>query len=406
LIASGVLMEEMSGRAELRNQTPLLALRDPALRLLAMLQDLDPAVAAFTCACVLVDRRRAVGDGGLQRRTPRREVSPSRRRRYSRATMHTQDLSRWKHGHTFAAGQGTSGERRTRWVVGITLAMMAGEIVAGLAFGSMALLADGWHMGTHAAALGLAVFAYRYARRHAADPRYSFGTGKVGALGGFASAVGLAVVALVVFGESVARLASPVAIRFDEAIAVALLGLAINVGCALLLRDDHHHHGGDDHDDDHDHHHEPAHRDHNLRAAYLHVLADALTSVLAIAALVAGRTFGWTWMDPVMGIVGALVIARWSFGLLRDTSAVLLDAEVTSSRREAIRRSLEAHADNRVADLHVWRVGPRHLAVIASVVTAQPREPAHYRRMLAAFDDLVHVTIEVHACEAHGDRAA
>jgi cation diffusion facilitator family transporter len=279
----------------------------------------------------------------------------------------------------------------------------------------MALLADGWHMGTHAAALGVAVFAYRYARRHAADPRYSFGTGKVGALGGFASAVGLAVVSLVVFGESVSRLASPVVIRFDEAIAVAVLGLAVNVGCALLLRDDHHDHARDHdhphHEHDHDAAHEHgdgdaepahAHRDHNLRAAYLHVLADALTSVLAIVALLAGRTFGWTWMDPVMGIVGSMVIARWSFGLLRDTSAVLLDAEVASSRRDAMRAAIEAHEGNRVADLHVWRVGPRHLAAIISVVTAVPREPTHYRRLLGEFDDLAHVTVEVHACDATG----
>jgi cation diffusion facilitator family transporter len=327
--------------------------------------------------------------------------------------MHTEDLSSWQHGHAFAAGEGTSGERRTRWVVAITLAMMAGEIVAGLAFGSMALLADGWHMGTHAAALGVALFAYRYARRHAADPRYSFGTGKVGALGGFASAVGLAVVAMVVFAESVSRLASPVAIRFDEAIAVALLGLAVNVGCALLLREDpehDHHHGQHEHDHHvHDHGHQDDHahhRDHNLRAAYLHVLADALTSVLALLALLAGRTFGWTWMDPVMGIVGSVVIARWSLGLLRDTSAVLLDAEVTSSRREAIRSALESHADIRVADLHVWRVGPRHLAAIVSVVTADPREPDHYRRMLGAFRDLSHVTVEVHACAAGRERSA
>jgi cation diffusion facilitator family transporter len=320
--------------------------------------------------------------------------------------MRTDDLSRWEHGHAFVADRGTSGEQRTRWVVGITLAMMVGEIVAGLAFGSMALLADGWHMGTHAAALGVAVLAYRYARSHAADPRYSFGTGKVGALGGFASAVGLAVVALVVFGESVARLARPVAIRFDEAIAVAVLGLVVNVGCALLLRDHHDHRPGDDrgHGEAHgdERRGEPAHvhRDHNLRAAYLHVLADALTSVLAILALLAGRGFGWTWMDPVMGIVGSAVIARWSFGLLRDTSAVLLDAEVASSLREAIRLAIEAQADNRVADLHVWRVGPRHLAAIVSVVTSQPRDPAHYRAQLGAFDDLVHVTVEVHACGA------
>ena len=309
--------------------------------------------------------------------------------------MHTTDLAPWQHDHGFAAGHGSRGERRTRWVVGITLVMMTGEIVAGLAFGSMALLADGWHMGTHAAALGVAVFAYRYARKHATDPRYSFGTGKVGALGGFASAVGLAVVAAFVFGESVARLAQPVAIRFDEAIGVAVLGLAVNIACALLLRDDDHEHGHHPHGYEHEAH---AHRDHNLRAAYLHVVADALTSVLAIVALLAGKTLGFTWMDPVMGIVGSIVIARWSLGLMRDTSAVLLDAEVAASRREAIRAVLEAQDDNRVSDLHVWRVGPRHLAAIVSVVTAEPRGAAHYKELLGGFEDLVHVTVEVHAC--------
>jgi cation diffusion facilitator family transporter len=312
-------------------------------------------------------------------------------------------------------------------VVGITLAMMVGEIAAGSAFGSMALLADGWHMGTHAAALGVAVFAYAYARRHAGDPRYTFGTGKVGALGGFASAVGLAVVALLVLAESAARLASPVTIRFDEAIAVAVLGLLVNLGSALLLRGADHHghdhgHRHRDHDRDHDHGHDHAHdpghghdhatgahaqrhRDHNLRAAYLHVLADALTSVLAIVALVTGRSLGWTWMDPVMGIVGAAVIARWSYGLLRDTSAVLLDGEVEQARRRAIAEAIEGGGEDRVADLHVWRVGPRHLAAILSVVTHSPRPPSHYRALLAPFPDLVHVTVEVNACAA-GERPA
>ncbi|MGE5413267.1 MAG: CDF family Co(II)/Ni(II) efflux transporter DmeF [Syntrophomonadaceae bacterium] len=328
--------------------------------------------------------------------------------------MHLEQLDRWTHRHDYGAGA-HEGERRTRWVVGITLAMMVGEIIAGSAFGSMALLADGWHMGTHAAALGVAVFAYVYARRHAGDPRYTFGTGKVGALGGFASAVGLAVVALLVLGESVMRLSSPVSIRFDEAIAVAVLGLLVNLGCALLLREhDHGHDHADEHDDDdgHDHAHghdhgHTEHHDHNLRAAYLHVLADALTSVLAITALLAGRTLGWTFMDPVMGIVGSLVIARWSWGLLRDTSHVLLDGEIAAARREAIARAVEADADNRVADLHVWRVGPRHLAAIVSVVTHAPREPSHYRALLGAFPDLAHVTVEVNGCgEGQGDRSA
>jgi cation diffusion facilitator family transporter len=304
--------------------------------------------------------------------------------------MHLNELNRWQHEHSFGTEARTHGERRTRWVVALTLAMMVVEILAGTLFGSMALLADGWHMGTHAAALSVAVFAYAYARRHARDPHYSFGTGKVGALGGFASAVGLGVIALMVLGESLLRLASPVAIRFDEAIGVAIVGLAVNIGCALLLRDHEdlpHGEGGA-----HDHH------DHNLRAAYLHVLADALTSLLAILALGTGKLLGWTWMDPLMGIAGAIVIARWSYALLRDTSGVLLDAEVAEERRRAIRAAVESEADNRIADLHLWRVGPRHLAAVVSVITHEPQEPAHYRRLLAPFRDLVHVTVEVQRC--------
>jgi cation diffusion facilitator family transporter len=305
------------------------------------------------------------------------------------------------HGHTFETDRPVEGERRTRWVVAITVAMMVAEIVAGTVFRSMALLADGWHMGTHAAALGVAVFAYAYARRHAADPRYSFGTGKVGALGGFASAVGLAVVAVLVLIESLGRLATPVTIRFDEAIAVATIGLAVNLLCAWLLRGEEHGHGHDhDHGHGHGHddhgHHDHGHHDHNLRAAYLHVLADALTSVFAIVALTTGRLLGWTFMDPVMGIVGALVIARWSLGLLRDSSAVLLDAEVDAGRRAAIRAALEVDGD-RVSDLHVWRVGPRHHAAIVAVVTSGERSPSAVRERLRAFPDLAHVTVEVQA---------
>ncbi|WP_242339970.1 MULTISPECIES: CDF family Co(II)/Ni(II) efflux transporter DmeF [Anaeromyxobacter] len=341
--------------------------------------------------------------------------------------MHAESVESWRHEHAFVGQEPARAERRTRWVVGLTLAMMVAEIAAGMLFRSMALLADGWHMGTHAAALSVAAFAYAYARRHAADPRYTFGTGKVGALGGFASAVGLAVIAFLVLAESSVRLASPVSIRFDQAILVACIGLAVNLFCAFLLREDHGHDHGHAHDHDHDQDHEedPAHdhpgpgdpgaghahasrhghRDHNLRAAYLHVLADALTSVFAIVALLAGKTLGWTWMDPVMGIVGALVIARWSVGLLRDTSAVLLDAEVAPGRREEIRSALEEGGD-RLADLHVWRVGPRHLGAIVSVVTEDPRPPAAYKQRLARFPDLAHVTVEVHRCEAGGSRGA
>ncbi len=312
--------------------------------------------------------------------------------------MHTQTLEHWEHHHTFGTDERKGAERRTWWVIGLTAVMMAVEITAGIVFGSMALLADGWHMGTHAAALGITVFAYSYARRHAADRRYSFGTGKVGALGGFASAVGLAVIAILVFGESAVRVASPVGIRFDEAIAVAIVGLMVNVVSAIILRDHDHGHG---HGHEHAHEHSEsahAHHDHNLRGAYLHVMADAMTSVLAIIALLAGKQLGWVWMDPAMGIVGSIVIARWSYGLLRDTGNVLLDAEVSSAQRQAIRAAIEADADNRVADLHLWRVGPRHLAAIVAVVSHTPRPPEHYKALLRDHRDVVHVTVEVHEC--------
>ena len=308
--------------------------------------------------------------------------------------MHIHSLDRWRHHHTFGTDERRGAERRTWWVIGLTATMMTVEIAAGMVFGSMALLADGWHMGTHAAALGITVFAYAYARRNADNPRYSFGTGKVGALGGFASAVGLAVVAVMVLGESAFRLASPVAIHFDEAIAVAVVGLIVNLVSAYILRDRPEHGAGEGHQDHHHHHH---HHDHNLRGAYLHVIADALTSVLAIAALVTGKHLGWVWMDPVMGIVGSVVIARWSYGLLRDTGGVLLDAEVASERRDAIRAAIEADADNRVADLHIWRVGPRHFAAILSVVSHNPQPPDHYKGLLTEHADLVHVTVEVHS---------
>jgi cation diffusion facilitator family transporter len=308
--------------------------------------------------------------------------------------MHAINLERWQHTHTFGTDVPASGERRTRWVIALTAIMMVLEIAAGVAFGSMALLADGWHMATHAAALTITVFAYVYARRHAGSEEYSFGTGKVGALGGFGSAVGLAVVALYVLVESTERLFVPTAIHFDEAIYVAVVGLLVNLGSAFLLRehhehDDHHEHGHEDH---HEHH------DHNLRAAYFHVLADALTSVLAIIALTAGKLVGWRWMDPVMGLVGSIVIARWSYALLRDSGRVLLDAEVGEQRRSSVKAALEVDDDTRVADLHLWRVGPRHLAAIISVVTHEPKEPEHYKARLQGHDDLVHLTVEVHRC--------
>ncbi len=305
-------------------------------------------------------------------------------------------VERWRHGHDFNLDT-QEGERRTRLVVILTACMMVVEIAAGYLFGSMALLADGWHMGTHVAALSIAVFAYRYARRHADNPRFSFGTGKVTALGGFASAVALAVVAMMMGLESVGRLVAPETIRFDEAIVVAVIGLVVNLVSAWLLQggDAGHHHGGHDHHHDHTAHH---HHDHNLRAAYLHVLADALTSVLAIVALVAGKLLGWVWMDAFMGLVGAALITRWAYGLVGETSGVLLDSSPSEDTLSRIRRALEADADNQVTDLHVWRLGPRDLGAIVSLVTHHPREPEHYKALLAHLPELGHVTVEVNRC--------
>ncbi len=324
--------------------------------------------------------------------------------------MHEHEPHRFEHHHAFGTDGRAAGERRTWWVIGLTFTMMTAEIWAGTVFGSMALLADGWHMGTHAAALSITVFAYIYARRHSKDRRYSFGTGKVGALGGFASAVGLAVVALLVLADSLSRLVTPESIRFNEAIFVAAVGLLVNLASAALLhegREGHHHHGhASSEHGGHGGYGEHVHHDHNLRGAYLHVMADALTSVLALLALTAGKFLGWVWMDAMMGVVGSLVIAHWSYGLLRDTSRVLLDAELSDAKRAAIRRAIEASDDNRVVDLHVWRVGPKHLAAILSIVTHHPKEPGHYKRLLAGQTDIVHLTVEVLRCPGEGSLAA
>jgi cation diffusion facilitator family transporter len=307
--------------------------------------------------------------------------------------MHIHTLHHWKHSHRFNV-EDRHGERNTRRVILLTLSMMIVEITAGYLFGSMALLADGWHMGTHAVALGITAFAYFYARRHSDNPNYSFGTGKVGVLGGFASAVVLGVIALLMGIESIQRLFLPQPIRFNEAIAVAFVGLAVNVISAFLLQEKDHH--------DHGHDHRPAKkfRDHNLRAAYLHVLADALTSVLAIIALSTGKAFGWVWMDPIMGIVGALIISRWSYGLLIDSGRVLLDRDVNPEAVEEIRSKIESDADNRVSDIHVWRVGTHHLSAIVSIVTHYPKSPDYYKKLLADYDEIAHVTVEVNPCDS------
>ena len=305
------------------------------------------------------------------------------------------------HRHVFLGAEHQRNERRVWLVIALTASMMVAEILAGKLYGSMALVADGWHMSTHAGAMLITALAYGYARRHAANPRFSFGTGKMGDLAGFASAVVLAIVALLIAWESFLRLTNPVPIRFEQAIAVAVIGLVVNLVSARLLHGGpgHHHHG---HDHRHDHHH--ADHDHgrhghdnNLRAAYLHVLADALTSVLAIAALLVGRSYGWLWADPAMGVVGALVIARWSWGLIRDAGGVLLDAPAEGPQvRQEIEDILAATGDT-LKDLHVWQVGPGHFAAIVSVAPATPQPAQHYKALLLPVHELSHVTVEVQA---------
>ena len=280
--------------------------------------------------------------------------------------------------------------------------MMVGEIAAGSFFGSMALLADGWHMGTHAAALGIAGAAYLFARRQSGNARFSFGTGKFGDLAAFSSALILGIIAIQIAYESVLRLISPVPIVYGEAIAVACLGLAVNLVSAWLLRGSHDHHHGHahahdhDHDHDHDHHHHH-HRDNNFRAAYVHVLADAATSVLAIAALVIAMLSGWTWTDPAVGLIGSVVIASWAYTLIRDAGSVLLDVSFDKKLERAIRARLEK-GDDRVTDLHVWQLGPGHCAAVISLVSDAPLQPAIYKERLHDLKGLSHVTVEVERC--------
>jgi cation diffusion facilitator family transporter len=312
--------------------------------------------------------------------------------------MHHDNLQHWQHAHAFGQDRKRPGELRAFIVIAITAVMMIVEITAGVIFGSMALLADGLHMASHAVALSINAFAYVYARRNAHSAKYSFGTGKVNALGGFTGAVLLALFALMMAVESIGRFVSPVAIAFDQAIFVAVIGLLINGASVLILghkqdQDAHQHHHNH-HDHDHAPHH---HHDHNLQSAYFHVLADALTSLLAIFALLAAKYAGLVWMDPLMGIVGAILVARWSLGLLRTTSAVLLDEQGPEAIRTRIRESIEDD-DSSVADLHLWSIGPNIYGVIVSVVAHDPRSPEHYKALIPANLGLEHVTVEVHSC--------
>lgn len=307
--------------------------------------------------------------------------------------MHKNDLSPWHHTHSFGQEQKRPGEARTIAVILITGAMMVIEIAAGAVFHSMALLADGLHMASHAAALSISAFAYIYARRHAHDERFSFGTGKVNALGGYTGAILLAVFALLMAYESVIRLLHPVAIIFNQAIGVAVLGLLVNGVSVFILghEDDHAHELHEQNGAGHGHHH-----DHNLRAAYFHVLADALTSILAILALLSGKYFGFVWMDPLMGIVGAILVARWSLGLLRSTTAVLLDTQASQHIQDAIREAIEFREDERIADLHLWTIGPNIYAAEIVVVAHDPLPPNEYKGRIPSDLGLEHVSVEVH----------
>ncbi|MEQ8733283.1 MAG: CDF family Co(II)/Ni(II) efflux transporter DmeF [Rhodospirillaceae bacterium] len=307
--------------------------------------------------------------------------------------MHTEAQDHWAHDHTFGQDQRKPGETRTWIVIALTAVTMVVEIWAGLKYGSMALLADGLHMASHASALCIAAFAYVYARKQANDPRFSYGTGKVNSLAGFASAVLLAAFAFLMAWESVQRLISPTTIAFDQAIIVAVIGLFVNVVSALVLippgQDGDHHHAG------HGHHH----HDHNLKAAYLHVIADALTSVLAIVALLLGKLAGLAWMDPVMGLVGAALIVRWSYGLLKDSSAVLLDRQASPEVSDKVKKIIETESDARITDLHVWSIGPGVTAATVAIIASNPETPTHYKELVCQEIDLDHVTIEVHRCK-------
>lgn len=296
------------------------------------------------------------------------------------------------HDHQFVS-HNHKGERRTFYVLLLTVTAMFAEIIAGTVFGSMALLADGWHMGTHAAAFCITLFTYRYAKRHQHDLRFSYGTGKVSVLGGFSSAIALGIVALMMLGESIARLFNPETIQFNEAILVAILGLAVNLISMLLLQGDHHH------DHSHGHHHHDHHHgsDHNLKAAYMHVLADTLTSVLAIVALFVGKYLGWNWLDAIMGMVGALVITKWAIGLLKQTSPTLLDASIDNEYRQEIVKTVTPYAE--VIDLHIWKISADHYAATLILNDHAGKSVTEYRHLLKEFAKIHHLTIERHSTE-------
>ncbi|CAV18823.1 CDF family Co(II)/Ni(II) efflux transporter DmeF [Vibrio sp. 1F263] len=318
-----------------------------------------------------------------------------------------------RHQHNFSS-HNSQGEKRTFYVLLLTVVTMVVEIVAGTIYGSMALLADGWHMGTHAAAFGITLFAYRYAKKHAESERFSFGTGKVSVLGGYTSAIALGIVSLLMLVESVHRLFNPQAIQFNEAIIVACIGLTVNVVSMFLLGDHHHDHGHEhghdhsnnhsknhghshshDHDSDHNHKHGEHHHDHNLRAAYMHVLADTLTSLLAIVALLFGKFYGWNWLDAAMGMVGAFVIAKWTMNLMKQTSPILLDENIHQDYRDSVTETLTPYAS--VTDFHMWKVSGHHYSAAITLESNSDKTVSEYKQMLSKFDKINHLTLEVHS---------
>ena len=305
--------------------------------------------------------------------------------------MHIYKLDEWQHHHQFNM-ENPQGERNTWKVISLTLVMMVIEIIAGLLFGSMALLADGFHMATHTFALGITAIAYYYSRKHSHDPRYSFGTGKIGVLGGYTSAIFLTLISFAMIFESSVRLFTPISIRFNEAIVVAIIGLVVNLVCAYLLH-------GNEIDHQHSDHEHNDHLDHNLRAAYLHVIADALTSILAIVALITGKYFGWVWMDPIMGIVGAIVILKWAYSLVNQTGKNLLDYNADKDLTTKIKAILESDSDTRLTDIHAWKLGSQKYAAIVSIVTHYPKAPDYYKGLLKSLIDIAHLTVEVHTCD-------
>lgn len=311
--------------------------------------------------------------------------------------MHTTNIARWQHAHDFC-GDFAGAEKSTRRVLALNGLMMVIEIIGGLKLHSMALYADGWHMATHVAAFVITVGAYAMARQHSKNASFSFGTGKVSVLAAYTSAIVLGGIALFMAGQSILRFMHPLPIHFNEAIAVACVGLTVNVTSALLLKDHHHHAGAERH-----HHHNPGHHhDLNLKAAYIHVLADAVTSMLAIIALTGGKLLGWVWLDPVMGLVGAAVITQWAYGLVRDTHVILLDKQPDDTDLNVeIRKALEADADTVIADLHIWQVAMNKFAAIISVVAHEPKSPDAYKNLLREHEELVHVTVEVNTCDSH-----